>query len=310
MSCCGKSRDSKFCPECGGKIPEVNLSTKIRDLLNKPFCEDVPMCKVFINKSDLNKTCCLNKKYDKIKYIESERTDEYFIIVSCPIVCNNSAKSIKGSKVIDVIKDNSFELKTNDGKSQICQTTENIILRDMKIPQFHPYFNATVEDAMIGFIKSGISDPLYLYEIVCDGKFSNYTTTMRCNYQCYKKNYFEKNYFEMWLNGIQSHYDSIFTTMASMTESKTYNLYMFNNKIYTSDELNNKYCTGNNVSIDWKQCAERIHLIKDIKIHILLDDVNILLKKLEDNIKIKKLLPAVRKTNDDNGEFNNIFFGV
>jgi hypothetical protein len=86
---------------------------------------------------------------------------------------------------------------------------------------------------------------------------------------------------------------------------------MLDNELYTRDELNKKHCDKFNVTIDWKQCVERVHTLRKLKIHVLNDDVLILLKRLEDNVKLRKMLSAVKIKNKEgillNDTIENIF---
>lgn len=280
MSCCGKPRDSKFCPDCGAKIPipEIPQSSKIHDFLRELFCNKI--CSndyVIIDQSNLNKSHNLNEKYSDYLYVDSERTDEYFVKISStyyPYIITY------GGSIMNAIKNNKYIIKNT-----INYSKSNEILDGMGIRYFHPYTDETIEETIIGLVLGNISNPILLREVVCDKEYKTYTTTQKCNYESRECDHSH----EKWFTNRQSRLNDIISNIASMTTE----LYMLDDKLYTLDGLNEKYCRYN-ITIDWKKCIDHIHKLKNINVNVLCDKMKLLLKRIEEDIQITEMMKVIK----------------
>lgn len=300
MACCDKSKDFKskdfkFCPECGKKFSEDSSEVKIcRDILNRIFLKDYGLESraIIINKRDLNKTCVLNKKYEM--YTERTSIDNIFVEICSPYYpyCEfyyagtGGSCGLRHGSMLNAIKDKCYVIK-ND---MIHHLSFNSILEDMQIQYFYPHVGITIEDAIVGFTNTGINDPTYLFEVVCDKKHNKYTTTLKgfCDYISNSVSWYNDK-----VNETISCYKDAISNLLSIKA----NFYMLDNKVYMLDELNNKYCTD--LIIDWDKCVIRIHHIKDITVNVLYDETVTLLKRIEENAKIRKIISAVKMKNNE-----------
>jgi hypothetical protein len=275
--CCNLPRDTKYCCDCGKMIPEIPLSTRVRDFLKGKFCPEKYQHEMFMDESNNNKSRHLNKEYIEYRYTLHSDNKYYVRLRSC----YKESKESKNGTVTHY-------------------PTHNSILEDMKVPYFHPYADASVEDMIVGFTKKKLSKPTYLKFLTCDEEFGKYKITIsgKCTYK-------DKNR-EKWSQKQQSLCDKMISDMTKMT----HNLFMLNDKLYVLDDLNEKYCKNSGLSIDWKKCVEYIHRIKDLQVHILRDDINVLLNRIEENNKIRELLSLVslsdKNINDKNINDKNI----
>jgi hypothetical protein len=273
MFCCGSFCESNFCPECGKMISKQKVSCEIREYLGETLSDTITNIAV-IDGNNLEKTVSLHKMYGELYGRDT-------------IGFDIKKEHAYNKKYVESFNDALFNLGKHDLRI-VDHYLQNNILCDMKIPHFYPYRGQTIEEFLIQCLNKNICIPTSLHHIKCDKKCEMFTTTTE--YIWWHGSSERKYEYQNKYRAEKTLLNSICSDLAKLTK----NLYLLDNKIYTLDELNDKYCNNTVLSIDWSKCSVKNHHIQDVQINVLSDDVCILLKRLEENFRIKKILPVIK----------------
>lgn len=186
--------------------------------------------------------------------------------------------------------DTNIIIKNNDNNIHrlLCPYNNNPILEDMKLKYYHSRCNQTFEEVIVGFVNVGISNPHFLYEVVCDSKYIGYTVTKKT---CYEQ-------MVPYLLEIQKKYEK---RLAELT-TRVKTIYMLDNKLFTLDELDIMINDGEitkKIAIDWNMGIKKRHHIGDFCVNVLCDELIVLMKRISENRQINKILHMVKSGQDE-----------
>jgi hypothetical protein len=284
MECCGQDRNSKFCPECG-KTPEKK---NIRKYLSEKLCDNPEYASIiFINKKDVGKQCETKRNYFDFKYgydifyPTTNRSDQECY---CYLWIKPEKMKMREDLTIEYKTKTFLSRNISYSSGQEVNTKKypatpdiegirNILLDDMKVLYYDPLPEITMEDVFIGFIKHNILNPqcIHIIGYSIRGRSTKIITNI------------ERDIVSKYNEGIQKYYkDKLLFLESSNT------LYLFNNKLYTFDELNQKYTEGIK-NIKWDECITKTHKINKLIIHELDNDLNILFNKIAEKNQTSKV---------------------